>query len=322
MSEHLAAAAEAIGLPEDLARRSAEARAAADGVSVDDVLAAWAGAASAPAAGASAPAPVASPEPSDDPIDEPEEATADVAGPADKPAAVGGSAAAPAPPLSVRGAEALDYDAVITVATAGIAERTAPVTPRWLSLMFLIVPLLGLGYLITFAAGPNCGVGGQLGVDRLTGAIENCDGTEFVAAGGAGGVDIRGIIVEGSALYAAAPGNCTSCHGAAGQGGTGPALNGGAVVSTFAACADHIEWVQLGTSGFLAAGTTTYGDANKPVGAGGQMSGFATQLTPVQLATVVMFERVQFGGQDPNEAAADCGFVDPALDDATTALDE
>ncbi len=43
MSEHLAAAAAALGLPEDLAQRSAEARAAETGMSVDEILSAWAG---------------------------------------------------------------------------------------------------------------------------------------------------------------------------------------------------------------------------------------------------------------------------------------
>lgn len=42
-SELLAAAAEAMGVPETMVQRSAQARADADGVSVDDVLAAWSG---------------------------------------------------------------------------------------------------------------------------------------------------------------------------------------------------------------------------------------------------------------------------------------
>ena len=43
MSETLAAAAAALGAPEHLVERSAAARAAAEGVSADDLLAAWAG---------------------------------------------------------------------------------------------------------------------------------------------------------------------------------------------------------------------------------------------------------------------------------------
>ena len=50
----LAAAAAAMGVPEALVKRSAEARARATGATVDDILAAWAGGSPAPAATASA----------------------------------------------------------------------------------------------------------------------------------------------------------------------------------------------------------------------------------------------------------------------------
>lgn len=56
MSDLLAAAAAALGTPESLVKRSAEARAAASGTTVDEVLAAWAGGGSV-AAPAPAPAP-------------------------------------------------------------------------------------------------------------------------------------------------------------------------------------------------------------------------------------------------------------------------
>ena len=42
MSEHLAAAVQKLGAPEELVERSARARAEAQGASVDDILAAWA----------------------------------------------------------------------------------------------------------------------------------------------------------------------------------------------------------------------------------------------------------------------------------------
>ena len=56
MSDNLAAAAAALGAPEDLTNRSAAARAAADGTSTEEVLAAWAGGAPLPAASAPPPA--------------------------------------------------------------------------------------------------------------------------------------------------------------------------------------------------------------------------------------------------------------------------
>ena len=55
MSENLARAAEVLGAPEILVQRSAEARAAADGVSVEEVLAAWAGGGAPPSPSASDP---------------------------------------------------------------------------------------------------------------------------------------------------------------------------------------------------------------------------------------------------------------------------
>ena len=62
MSEQLAAAAAAMGLPESLVERSAAARAAETGASVDDIISAWAG-------GAPAPAPSAAPVAAETPIE-------------------------------------------------------------------------------------------------------------------------------------------------------------------------------------------------------------------------------------------------------------
>lgn len=62
MSDQLAAAAAALDVPEALVRRSAEARAKATGASVDDILSAWAGGGTAPAAPTPA-APAAEPTP-------------------------------------------------------------------------------------------------------------------------------------------------------------------------------------------------------------------------------------------------------------------
>ena len=104
MSEILAAAAAALGAPEHLVERSAAARAAAEGVSADDLLAAWAG--GAPAPSPSAPAPSS----------EPSAAAPAVSAPA--PAAVAMAAAAPA-------AAVLSPAAVPAAATAVRAPRRA-----------------------------------------------------------------------------------------------------------------------------------------------------------------------------------------------------
>ena len=319
MSDLLAAAAAKLGSPEHLVERSAAARAEADGIPVEDVLAAWAGgaptpsegsAADRPAVAATAPTPPAPepapPEPAVAPGPVTEPAAAEPATPATAAAA---TTAAPPPPERVTAAEAIDFEAVITGPTAGLTERIAAALPRWLMVLFFAVPLVGLTYLVTFANGPTCGVGGQLAVDRLSGAVENCDGSEFAAGGGAGGVDVRALIGEATVVYAA-PSSCSSCHGAGGEGGSGPAL-AGEVLSTFAMCTDHIEWVSLGTTGFQSAGRTSYGDTGKAVGSGGQMPSFQDTLSDEEIAAVVFYERVVFGGQDVEEAVFDCGFAEP-----------
>ena len=320
MNELIAAAAAALDAPEHLVERSAIARAEADGISPEEVLAAWAGG-TAPPSGAPAPAtpvppsevrgpaevraPAAAPAPPASP-----EAPEPVSAPAvPAPEMAATAVGSPAAPERVTLAEAHRFEAVITGATAGLTERVAASLPRWLTVLFFAVPLIGLTYLIAFAGGANCGAGGQLSVDRLTGLVENCDGSVYEAGGAAGGVDVRALVGEGSALYAA-PSSCSSCHGASGEGGSGPAL-AGTLLDTFSMCTDHIEWVSLGTDGFLGAGRNTYGDAGTTVGSGGVMPSFGDTLTPQEIATVVFYERVVLGGQDIEEAVFDCGFAEP-----------
>ena len=107
MSEFLDAAAQVVGAPAELVLRSAEARAAADGVSVDDVLQAWAGGGSAPApssAPAPAPAPAAAPAPVPEPAAPPTPAPAAPApsvAPVAPPAPAAPVPAAPARPAAV-----------------------------------------------------------------------------------------------------------------------------------------------------------------------------------------------------------------------------
>ena len=319
MSEFLAAAAEKLGAPEELVERSARARATAQGVDVDSILSAWAG-------GAAAPAPAATPPPTPEPAgaeptpadDGPPDATpAPTPAPVAAPPAPAPAAPAPAAPAAVATArpvpervspaEAAGFDVVTTVAASSLKERTVSTLPRWLTLLFMILPLAGLTYLVTFSGGPECGSSGQLAVDRIGGIVVGCDGALFGGAGFGDGPNPRDIVATGSGVYS----QCSSCHGADGGGGAGfPVLSGGAVVSTFSSCADHIEWVRLGSSGYQAAGRSTYGDDAKPVGGGGQMPGFAT-LSEDDLRAVVFFERVTFGGENPGEALANCGYIEP-----------
>jgi mono/diheme cytochrome c family protein len=309
----LSAAAAALGVPEAIVQRSAAARATETGMTVDEVLAAWAGGEAAPAGAAppaeseseTDPAPVSSP--SDPPAEQEEvestsvedEAPAPEAAPAPRAAAVTRSPV----PAQVTSAEAALLDEVVTVPTAGIRERMNLSVPAWLAAVFLIIPAFALLTLGGSATGA-CGEGTELSTDVITGQIVNCDGSEFTGSGtGVGGAD---FIAQGEALYNAVPGNCQGCHGATGQGsGAIPGLTG--VLTTFGACEDHIEWVTLGSTGFRAAGRTTYGDTSKPINDG--MPAFGGSLSEEQIASVAAFERVRFGGADPEQILAECGLT-------------
>lgn len=86
--------------------------------------------------------------------------------------------------------------------------------------------------------------------------------------------------------------SCQACHGASGGGVSGPALTG--VLETFPDYRDHLMWVKLGDEAFPG----TYGANAKPNTAG-VMPGFGGTLSEQELAEVVLFERVEFGGLDP-----------------------
>lgn len=302
MSDQLAAAAQAMGVPEALVERSARARAEATGQSYEEVLAAWAGG----EAVAAAPEPeepvaeeaVAAPEEAAQP-----EAPAAPAEPAAAPPAEPAAAAAVAPPPApehVTPEEAMEYPVVVTVPTAGITEKTGFSIPSWLGALLLIVPAFGLIYL-ALGSGVECGEGTSLRIDRVTGLVENCDGTSYEGRGaGGGGAD---FIAAGQESYT----TCAGCHGPQGQGsGNFPALTG--VMTTFGSCSDHIEWVTLGSAGFTAAGRGTYGDTAKAVNGG--MPAFEASLSAEQIASVVAFERVRFGGANQEEVLVDCGLAE------------
>lgn len=128
----LAAAAAALGLPEALVQRSADARAAETGSSADEILAAWAGGGSAPAPAAPAPAPAEEPAaPPDEAVDE--AAPSEAAAP--EPAITLPEAAAP-----VAAAPAGPYKPPVLI---GARDNPANVMLGAIGL-FLIVLLVGL----------------------------------------------------------------------------------------------------------------------------------------------------------------------------------
>lgn len=301
MSELLAAAAAALGIPESLVQRTAEARASESGGSVNDFLSAWAGGEPMSAVPSpSEPEPAEAAAETEEPVD-----AAPIAEPVMTETTAPPSATTRAPvPAQVSLAEAAQLPDVITVPTAGIRERTNFKMPRWLTALLIGAPLFALFALGGSATG-QCGEATELMTNVVSGEIVNCDGSSFSGqTAGGGGPDYLAIgqgIYDGSGVAGI---TCAGCHGAGGQGvATFPALTG--VLTTFGACTDHIEWVTLGSAGFAG---STYGDTAKAVAGG--MPGFSSSLTAEQIAAVSVFERVRFGGGDPDAVLADCGLAD------------
>lgn len=332
------------GVPADLLERAARARAAARGVSPDALVAGWAGgeAPTAPEVGApeepvaapeqpapevGAPAPsAAAPEPPTPEVAAPAPATDSGAGKlpeallrrsaaakakregrpldevlvemglspegaaAEAPAAEPAGAAAPA----ATSASALTAEEAVEEPSA---EERVPVFagfPRWLAASFIVIPMIALLYAGLSPNGPDCGASGQLDINPVTGEVQGCAG------------DASPFFTLGETTYQSI---CAACHSADGSGGVGPAFTGGAVLQTFSACPDHIDWVTTGSANWPDA---TYGDTNKPVGGVGVMPGFGSNLSEQDIASVVLYERVAFGGQDITEAEVDCGLVEAA----------
>lgn len=103
---------------------------------------------------------------------------------------------------------------------------------------------------------------------------------------------------------------CSACHGAVGQGGTGPALE--TVVETFPSCDDHIQWVDLGSAAWKSQVGDTYGATDKPVQGGMPQNG--ATLTDEEIQSVVVYERVRFGDEELESVLADCGLEAPAAE--------
>jgi mono/diheme cytochrome c family protein len=83
---------------------------------------------------------------------------------------------------------------------------------------------------------------------------------------------------------------CASCHGAQGEGGSGPAFADEAVQAAWPDWRDHMMWVRLGSEGWPG---ETYGAENTAKQGG--MPAWA--LTDAELAQVVLHERT-LGGEE------------------------
>lgn len=95
---------------------------------------------------------------------------------------------------------------------------------------------------------------------------------------------------------------CAACHGKAGEGGVGPSL--ATVLETFPDCAEHQEWISLGSVKWSESVGDTYGATDKPVA--GVMPSF-DKLTGTELAQIAVYERVRFGQGDLEAERLACG---------------
>ena len=187
MSDLLAAAAAAMGSPEHLVERSAQARATAEGIAYEEVLAAWAGGTAAPVT-AAPPAPPATSEPAPTPPS-PEPTEPDFPEPSEP------IPAPPTPPVTAPPPmEMAEVPAVSTVAAPVMARSQA--TPRLegvklhpLSTWLSMAALFAIGLVITFIGPFNTGA----------------DSRHVVA-----GTDLSAIGEQGQSLYLNL--GCGYCH--------------------------------------------------------------------------------------------------------------
>ena len=305
MSELVNKVAEILNAPVDLVQRSAEARAAASGVSVDDVLSSWAGGESVAASAPKEEAPVVEEAPVEEVVEEaPVEEVVEEA-PVEEENMVSAST-----PVTRQVTKSLSF----ANETMGIKLNSENLLPKWLNFSFIIIPLFILVGLISSSNTQDCGERGMLNVDRKSQEAVNCDGSPYEGRGVAATNTVNYIAI-GQEVYAGAAA-CAGCHGGGGGGGVGPAFIGGALYTTFPTCADHTKWIQLGSAGWQAEVGPTYG-AEETVSIGG-MPGFQGKLTEDELYAVVVFERVVFGGGNTEEVLRDCGLLEADEEEVTT----
>ncbi len=125
----------------------------------------------------------------------------------------------------------------------------------------------------------------------------------IAAVGCAPGADTPKALRTGRGVYGD---RCSSCHGDAGQGGVGPALDH--VRDTWPSCDEHQEWIALGSEGWKRAYGDTYGANDAPITK--EMPGHADTLTAEEIAAVAAFQRVEYGGGDSEQELAACGLAE------------
>jgi mono/diheme cytochrome c family protein len=114
--------------------------------------------------------------------------------------------------------------------------------------------------------------------------------------------EASGPLGVGAEVYA----NCSSCHGGAGEGGSGRPLNEGAALATFPHIEDQVRFVYFGTAAYNIAGVESYGNPEReggphlagsfgPMPAWGATAGGS--LTDAEILAVVCHERFVLSGE-------------------------
>ena len=174
-------------------------------------------------------------------------------------ASTAGVATADTAPAAPQASAATTATAVVTEPVPEVQTDTGPRSgiPVWMMPVLLILPFWAMVYMGAFAE-PEAAAGPRTGAQI------------YVSAG------------------------CGSCHGPTGGGGVGPKLAGGETKLTFPNVEDMITWVAEGSAPKRG---ESYGDPNRPGGprppASGGMPGFAGQLSPEEINTVVEYVREQ-----------------------------
>ena len=305
MSDLVNKVAELLNAPVDLVQRSAEARAAASGTTVDAVLSSWAGGESVTSAAPAAEAPKEETPVEEEVVEEtPVEEEVVEETPVEEKVLAGTSNAV------YKVSKPVSY----INETMDIKTNADAKLPRWLNVSFIVIPVFILIGLISASNTQECGERGILDVDRKSQQSVNCDGSPFEGKGVAATNTIN-YVALGQQVYSGGAA-CAGCHGAGGGGGVGPAFTGGALYTTFPTCADHTKWIQLGSANWQSEVGPTYG-AEDTVSIGG-MPGFQGKLTEDELYAVVVFERVVFGGGNTEEVLADCGLLESDEEEVMT----
>jgi mono/diheme cytochrome c family protein len=117
-------------------------------------------------------------------------------------------------------------------------------------------------------------------------------------------VEATGPVGDGEQVWA----KCSSCHGGAGQGGSGRPVNDGEVYLTFPYIEDQLNLVYTGSEAYSLAGVGPYGDASRGhlnyQGAWMPAKGGAA-LTDAEVLAVVCYTR--YGLNDGDEASPEYG---------------